>query len=173
MRFIHYFIPVLVLFVLSSCGKEDTQPVGNGIEGEWQLTAIEYKETETSQSDGQNIVSENHGTGTDMDLHLSILEDPDVLSTEGEYWIDLTTSFFGQPVVSRVPDNGFFPSSGSWQFTDGTLTVVPEAGSTKVLEVQEVNTKRLILTLEESFAFNGTEGTFLKTRTGTYTFERR
>jgi len=167
-------LSTLTLLFTACSDEKDTPPTatGDGLPGSWQLVAVDYTETRTTQNQGETATEEANGWGTDMEFELLVSENPDQLTTSGTYFINLTENMFGTPLTRKIAGENFL-SEGSWQLADSTLTITSADNNVRTIFVERVDEEKLILEYGETVTTNGMNGTVTVASKGVYEFERK
>ncbi len=157
----------LFAIIIASCGSDDsndtTDPVNeetpedmddsmdgmndesSTIVGMWEVISIDASGTSTAEIAGQTIETNFVGEGVDLNYTVTFTEDPNEVTADGEYNIELTTTVAGQSITETIPGI-LFIDSGNWiiegdQITitsndmDSTGTITTLTDTTLIIEV--------------------------------------
>jgi len=135
-----------------SCSKDDdnpAQPTNNGeIVGVWRGTAVDYTGNTTTSGQGQTITADYVGEAYDIDYTLTFAENPQEVTSDGSYSIELTTTIYGQSTTQNVEGLEFL-SSGDWTMNGNTLSITVD-NETDDAEIIELTDNRLVLKAVET-----------------------
>lgn len=133
----------LIAVIFFSCSEdEDPLPTNEGLVGTWSVTGINYKGTTTTTGSGINLKADFTGTGKEMDYTTTFNDDPNTITSEGSYVIELKTTVMGQTTTEEYPLDEVF-TDGTWSLNGRTLTVT-SGGETQ----EGIITKQTSTTLE-------------------------
>lgn len=165
------FTASLFLF-LTACSDDDSAPSGEGVVGKWDVTAINYSGTSTTESGGQTFTSDFVGTGFDMNLQIEFKENPMEYTTSGDYSIDLETTFMGQTSNSTATNQGFI-GAGAWAQVGDDLVITTDMGDEQTATIVSLDGNVMVLGWASTMVQmqNGATSTLMID--GTYTFERQ
>ncbi|MFI1773524.1 lipocalin family protein [Thalassobellus citreus] len=152
---------ITILFIavsisLFSCSSEDSSPVTSGnILGTWTGNSIDYSGTTITNFQGQTIETDYVGESYDMDYTLTFNEDPNVLISEGNYSLKLTSTILGQTTVQNV-ENIEFLEAGTWSLKGDVLTTSAGGKSYEysIIELTE-STLKISVSTEEDLSQQG------------------
>lgn len=160
-----------IAVILFSCSEdEDPLPTNEGMIGTWSVTGINYKGTTTTTGSGINLKADFTGTGKEMDFTTTFNDDPNFVTSEGSYVIELKTTMMGQTTTEDYPLDEVF-TDGTWSLNGRTLSVT-SGGETQegTITKQTANTLEVRINLNESESDSGiTVTTKLQ---AVYTFEK-
>lgn len=130
----------LTLVALFSCVDKGEEEINsNIIVGEWNLTAVDYEGTTTSQFGDIEFT----GTGTDLNMTVTFSTDPNEVLSEGDFTLEMEMTFAGQTETVSQPNQGFV-GSGTWS-VDGNVLSITTQGITQEAEIVELTTESLIV----------------------------
>lgn len=134
----------LFAIIIASCGSDDgnetTDPVNeetpedmddsmdgmndesSNIVGMWEVISIDASGTSTAEIAGQTIETNFVGEGIDLNYTVTFTEDPNEVTADGEYNIELTTTVAGQSITETIPGI-LFIDSGSWVIEGDQITI--------------------------------------------------
>jgi len=137
-------IAAAMTLTLFSCGKDDDpQRSSSDLEGEWNITAVDYTGTTTTVTPGfPDIVQDFVGVGRDIEI-LFTFNDDDSYTSKGSYVVDLTTTFNGVSTTQEVPVLDFL-GSGTYEYTDPDLTLT-EGDNVSECTVSTLNSSSLVI----------------------------
>jgi len=163
---------LLVIFV-SSCSSDDDS--GNNAEaslvGTWIANTVNYEGTTETEIQGQAIVAQFTGEGYNIDFSLTFTENPNNLTSEGSYDIELTTTVLGQTTTENVEDITW-DVVGEWQRSGSTITVTLPDGESADATIVEITETTLTLSFTDVRTENNA-GIVVTTNTqGTATFTK-
>lgn len=137
MKIVKLFFIFLCTISIASCGSDDDNDTpdpmneessGNMEEGFssivsiWEVIAIEASGTSTAEIAGQTIVTDFVGEGIDLNYSTTFTEEPNEITAEGDYNIELTTTIVGQSITETIPGI-LFIDSGDWSIDNDQLTI--------------------------------------------------
>lgn len=160
------FIFLAVLTVsLVACDSDDdstnNDTTNADLVGTWQGEDMDYSGTSETQAQGQTVTSSFVGEAIDVDYTLTFTEDPNMVTSNGSYGIELTTTSNGQTVTQTI-DNLTFLETGVWTRTGNTLTIDSDGeASAATIEQLTENALRIAVTEVETI----TQGDFSVTTT--------
>ena len=132
------FLGLAVIFL--SCGEDDDPlPTSQGMLGAWAMTAVDYTGTSTTTALGNSIKATYTGTGKDMNLTTTFVENPNTVTSEGSYIIVLKTIMQGQTSTAEYPFDGVV-TDGTWTLAGNTLTVTDANGPQKATILSQTST---------------------------------
>ena len=159
------FALTLIIFITSCSDSDDPTPSNSEIIGSWNMIGFEYEGTTTTEISGVSFTTSFEGVGIDMDLTLEFLQENSAYNTNGDYGIELTTTFQGQSVSTTAYNNGFV-GSGTWAVDGNTISVDNGSGISQDMQIIELSGT----TLKIGYTFSGAG--LPADIEGTYTFER-
>ncbi|MCF6306377.1 MAG: lipocalin family protein [Flavobacteriaceae bacterium] len=145
------FLSLFVSFAIS-CSSSDDDNGDNG-SGEtdaelvdmWIGSAVNYSGTSVTETQGITLTADFVGVGYDIDFTFDFTENPNILTAEGSYSIELTTTIQGQSTTQNIEDLGF-ENSGTWS-RDGNQISLTYDGTTDVATITELTETTLILNI--------------------------
>jgi len=146
---------ITLILVLTSCSSDDSIPKTSGnIAGTWQMISYDYRGESTTTAQGQTLTSDFIGEAYDIDYTITFEENPNKLSSDGSFSIELTTTILGQTSTQNIEDvlglEGLeVVSVGTWEIVNGQLvtTANGEIGNMDILELTESS---LILSIKDT-----------------------
>lgn len=160
-----------IAVILFSCSEdEDPLPTNEGMIGTWAVTGINYKGTTTTSGAGVNLKADFTGTGKEMDFTTTFNHDPNTVTSEGSYVIELKTTMLGQTTTEDYVLDEVF-TDGTWSLNGRTLTVT-SGGETQegTITKQTATTLEVKINLDESQTDSGI--TVTAKVQAVYTFEK-
>jgi hypothetical protein len=160
-----------IVVILFSCSEdEDPLPTSEGMVGTWSVTGITYKGTTTTSGNGMNVKADFTGTGKEMDFTTTFDSDPNTVTSEGSYVIELKTTVMGQSTTEDYTFNDIF-TDGTWTLNGRTLSVA-SGGTTQegTITKQTSTTLEVRINLDESESDSGF--TVTTEVQAVYTFEK-
>lgn len=147
---------LICLAVLFSCSDDDDPvPTSQGMVGTWSITAVDYRGTTTTTSQGGSVKADYTGTGKDIDVTVTFNENPNTVTSEGSYVIVLKTTMQGQTTTEEYPFDEAF-SDGTWTLSGNALTITDVDGpQTATILEQTKTTLKMRLDLKETETVQG------------------
>lgn len=102
--------------------SEETDDESASIIGMWEVTSINASGTSTVEIAGQTIETEFLGEGIDLNYSVTFTEEPNEVTADGDYNIELTTTIAGQSITEVVPGI-LFIDSGDWAIDGDQITI--------------------------------------------------
>lgn len=146
MKIFKLFLFTALISLTISCSKDDDNPTptsNSEIVGVWKGTAVDYTGTQTNIQNGQTTTIDYVGSGYDIDYTITISDNPNNLTSEGSYSIELVATFNGQTTTNNIEDLSFFQSS-TWAI-DGNQFSITANGETEVMTIVELTATTLVL----------------------------
>jgi hypothetical protein len=144
-------ILLLSLTVLFSCSEDDDpQPTSQGMVGAWTMTAVDYKGTSTTTTQGTSMKADYTGTGKDINVTTTFSENPNTVHTEGSYIIVVKTTMQGQTTTDEYPFDEVV-TDGTWALNGRTLTITGPDGPQEATVLNQTSTAlKMRMDLKES-----------------------
>ncbi|MFK5983720.1 MAG: lipocalin family protein [Flavobacteriaceae bacterium] len=145
------FLSLFLSFAIScSSSDDDNGDTGSGeVDAElvdmWIGSTVNYSGTSVTEIQGVSLTADFVGEGYDIDFTFNFTENPNILTAEGSYSIELTTTIQGQSTVQNIEDLGF-ENSGTWS-RDGDELSLTYDGTTDVASITELTATTLILNI--------------------------
>lgn len=160
-----------IAVILFSCSEdEEPLPTSEGMVGTWSITGINYKGTTTTSGNGMNLKADFTGTGKEMDFTTTFNADPNTVTSEGSYVIELKTTMMGQTTTEDYLLDEVF-TDGTWTLNGRTLTVSTGGTSQEgTITKQTSTTLEVRINLDQSESDSGI--TVTTEVQAIYTFER-
>ena len=176
-----FFVAILCSF-LFACEDDTPTPNDNTndsttveshqLVGTWDLAAIEYEGTTTSEAAGfPASVTSFTGTGSDMNLTIEFAENPNDYTTSGDYSVIIAIESFGQIIEQTWTNQGFI-DDGTWAEADNILTVT-NSGGEQSANIQELTDTQVVIEWEYSDVSVLAGVTTTQDVQGTYTFTKQ
>ena len=170
MKILKFFFAFALLASFASCDPDDI-PMDEEIIGTWKITDVALEGTATTTDPLGNVTEADIiGTGYDMDLQITIEENPNNYSVDGDFSVMVEYTVDG--VSHELPwEEVDFIDEGTWEITDEILTVV---GSAEVETATVANITETSLVLDWVYTQTDTQfgATIVQNISGTYTFEK-
>lgn len=159
--------------ILFACKEDsDPQPVSSqGLVGAWTATAIDYAGVSTTTVMGYSSSAEFYGKAKAMNLTVEFKESPAVVTSSGDYTIELTTKTMGQTFTQDTSFSDFL-SNGTWSVDGNTLTVVNGA-TTEKATIAELTADVLVVEFKTTRDLSNSGAVVKTTFGGTYRFKRK
>ena len=176
-----FFVAVLCSFLFAceddtptpSDNTNDTTVTNHQLVGTWNLTAIEYQGTISSEAVGFPIsVSSFTGTGVDMDLTIDFTENPNDYTTSGDYSVLISVESFGQIIEQTWANQGFI-DDGTWAEANNVLTVTNAIGGEQSINIIELTDTNVTVTWDYADVTVLAGVTTTQNVEGTYTFMKQ
>ncbi len=103
--------------------SEDTNDNPPNIIGMWEVISIDADGTSSVEIAGQTIETEFIGEGIDLNYTVAFTEEPNEVTADGDYNIELTTTVAGQSITETIPGI-LFIDSGSWMIDGDQITII-------------------------------------------------
>jgi hypothetical protein len=171
------FLSLFVSFAISCSSDDDnggdTEPGETEAElvDMWIGSAVNYTGTTVSETQGITLTADFVGVGYDIDYTFDFTENPNVLTAEGSYSIELTTTIQGQSTTQNIEDLGF-ENSGVWS-RDGNQLSLTYDGTTDVATITELTETTLILNIVKVNVTDAGGVTSTSTTNSYFTFTRQ
>lgn len=134
----------LISLTISCSSDDDGAALNSGsIVGVWRGTAVNYSGTSTTSGQGQSFTSEFVGEAYDIDYTLTFSENPNKVVSEGNYSIELTTTYMGQTITQNIEGLSFL-SDGNWSLNGTTLSITMDNDTQDATIVELTPTKMVI-----------------------------
>jgi len=112
-----------VVVLLLACSEDEAVlPTSEGMIGTWAVTAITYNGTTSTNLGGITSKASFTGKGKDMDYTTNFSSDPNSVSSQGSYTIELKTTVYGQTTTEDYEMNEGL-MDGTWELNGKTLTI--------------------------------------------------
>lgn len=102
--------------------SDDMNDDSSSIVGMWEVISIDASGISTVEIAGQTIETNFVGEGIDLNYTVTFTEDPNEVTADGEYNIELTTTVAGQSITETIPGI-LFIDSGSWVIEGDQITI--------------------------------------------------
>lgn len=145
MKKLHFLFIILALSLTACSTDDDSNGSTSGdIVGTWIGVDVDYSgSTVTEIPGGDDLVSDFVGEAYDVNYSITLSENPNNLSSDGSYSIELTTTTLGQTQVQNI-ENLEFESVGTWSKVGDQLTIVSN-GATSVGTILELTSTSMKL----------------------------
>lgn len=161
----------LAVIILSCSKDDDPKPTSEGMVGKWKITALDYKGSTTTTAQGASAKADFTGKGKNMNLITTFTTNPNTVTSEGTFTVELTTNYMGQTVTEEYDMDETVPS-GTWSLNGNILTVTNSTGSqTATIVEQTATTLKLKSEVNESQTDQGI--TITAKLDVTYTFTKQ
>ena len=142
------FLTVLTISIVS-CGDDDDagNDVGGSADliGTWNAVSVNYTGTTVTEANGVSVQADFVGEGMNIDYTLNFTSNPNELTSDGSYDIELTTTILNETTTQTFTDIEF-ASTGEW-LLDGDQMTVTSDGVTNIVTVVELTATSLILNI--------------------------
>lgn len=141
------FIALLATSIVS-CESDDDAAADTSasILGIWNGVDVDYSGTTTTNADGfPPIEADFIGETTDVDFTLDFTEDPNEVTSDGSYTIELTTTILGETTTDT--QNIEFLQDGTWSRSGDILTITSE-GVSQDYTIEELTESTLIFSAQ-------------------------
>lgn len=168
MKITRYLFVSLGVILLACHNEKDPEP---SLAGAWAITAVDYKETASVTVEGVTQKAEFTGIGKNFTLTTTFRTNPNTVTNEGSYMLELKTSMMGQPAtLEETVDETVWP--GTWTL-DGTKLTVVSGDDQQNGTILELTGTTLKLKIEMSWSEEPIPGgVLLYEVVRTYTFKR-
>jgi len=102
--------------------SDETEDESATVIGMWEVTSIDASGTSTAEIAGQTIETEFLGEGIDLNYSVTFTEEPNQVTADGDYNIELTTTIAGQSITEVIPGI-LFIDSGDWVIDGDQITI--------------------------------------------------
>ncbi|WP_299768591.1 lipocalin family protein [uncultured Dokdonia sp.] len=102
--------------------SDETEDESASVIGMWEVTSIDASGTSTVEIAGQTIETEFLGEGIDLNYSVTFTEEPNEVTADGDYNIELTTTIAGQSITEVIPGI-LFIDSGDWVIDGDQITI--------------------------------------------------
>ena len=171
MKIFNYLFAFVLIFSFFSCA-EDELLTEQEILGTWLLKEANLKGNATFTQGNDVTTADFTGEGYDLDLKITINENPNDYTVEGDINVLVTYNLDGQTIELPIEEADFI-DNGNWDITDDVLTVSNSAQvETAVLGEITETTMSLEWTYVESVTTT-TGSIIVHDVTGTYLFEKQ
>ncbi|MEL6811966.1 MAG: lipocalin family protein [Bacteroidota bacterium] len=172
-------LKILFLAVLTAafvgCSDDDDggNPVGGAADlvGTWNGTGVSYSGTTETTANGVTISADFVGEGYDYNYTVTFSENPNQVTSEGSYSIELTTTSGGQTITQNV-ENISFSEVGEWSISGDQLTVTSATGDPSTATIVELTANSLILNIVDVQTQNAGGTSVTSTTDSTFTFSK-
>ncbi len=171
MKIFNYVFALLFSTLLFTACAPDEVLEPNEIIGTWLLKSVDLEGNATFTQGAEVTQADFTGEGFDLDLSITIHENPNDYIVEGDVNVLLKYDFDGQTVELPIEEADFI-DSGVWDISNDELTVT---NSDKVEVATLGDLTETALTLEWTYTDSvATTGSVIVHEvTGTYVFERQ
>jgi hypothetical protein len=167
------FLTILTISIVS-CGDDDDagNDVGGSADlvGTWNAVSVNYTGTTLTEANGLSIQADFVGEGMNIDYTLDFTSNPNELTSNGTYDIELTTTILDE-TTTQTFTNIEFASTGEW-LLDGDQMTVTADGVTTVVTVVELTATSLILNIVDVQTQTTGEATITVTTDSTLIYNR-
>ncbi len=153
MKNLKFLFLALTLVAMTSCSSDDddstpTNDVSGELLGTWIGVAVDYTSSSTTEFQGQSFTTTGVGRGYNVDYTVTFAE-PNMLTAEGSYSVELTSTTAGQTQTQNIEDLEF-ASDGTWTRTGNQLVFVNDS-------VEQTNTITELTATTMTLTSNQTE----------------
>ncbi len=173
MKALKLILLAVITITFSACSNDDdsnNNTSEDSILGTWNGTSVMYTGTSEVTANGITITSNFEGVGYDYNFTVTFNENPNEVTSEGSYSIELTTTVQGQTITQNI-ENLNFSEVGEWELNNDELTVTNngEASTATIVELSETS---LILNVVDVEMINQGGATSTVTTDSTFEFMR-
>ena len=136
-------LTVFISLTLSCSSDDDSAPSNGNIAGVWKGTAVNYYGSTSTTMQGQTINADFIGEAYDLNYTLTFSENPNTVTSEGSYSIELKTTYLGQTTTQNI-ENLSFLSDGVWTRNGDRLSVTVD-NETDEVTIIELSATKLVL----------------------------
>lgn len=151
MKYFKFLFLAFTLMIMSSCSSNDdgdNSPTSGELLGTWEGVSVDYTSTTTFEFQGESFTAEAVGAGYDVNYTITFAE-PNVLTTNGAYSVELTTTTMGQTQVQNF-ENLEFASDGTWTRNGDDLTFVTDADTQNLTITELTGSTMTLVTVDTS-----------------------
>ncbi len=136
------------LLFATSCSSDNNNDDNTTADliGDWTGTAVDYTGTSVTEGGGVSITSTFVGTGYDVNYVLTFSENPNEMTADGTYSIELETTIQGQTTTQNF-ENLQFDTVGEWT-RDGNVLTITQNGETQEAVITELTDTNLTLEMD-------------------------
>ncbi|MEM0519080.1 MULTISPECIES: lipocalin family protein [Aequorivita] len=140
-----FLFTAFISLTISCSSDDDSSSAANNdnIVGVWKGTEVNYTGVQTSVANGETTTMEFVGTGYDLDYTITITANPNNITSEGSYKVELVTTIDGQTNTVNLEDINFLETS-TWSI-DGDQFSLTSNGDTDVMTIVELTDSNLVL----------------------------
>lgn len=161
----------LISLTISCSSDDDNVNLNNdGIVGVWRGTGVNYEGTSTTTMQGQSFAADYVGVAYDINYTLAFSENPNKVVSEGNYSIELTTTYMGQTTTQNITGLDFL-SDGDWTLNGDILSITVD-NETQNATIIELTPNKLVLEANESTTVEQNGATTTSTTHIVMTFDR-
>jgi len=165
------FLAIFTMAIVS-CSSDDDNGGSNttgDLLGTWVGQTVNYSGSTVTTFQGQNITADFVGEGYDVDYTLTFSENPNEVTSNGSYSIELTTTIAGQSTTQNEENIQFLETS-DWAREGDQLTITTNGESTTGT-IQELTATSLVLAIDtvEQTSEQGIDTTVTINAVSTYT----
>ena len=124
----------------STTTEEETEA---SLVGTWTAETIDFDSTITTVVEGLPVTATQEGEGFDIDATVTFSEDPNEVSSEGQFSMTVTTTFLGVSEEETL-ENLDLLGDGTWSLEDNTLTITGTADDQDVVITIELLTADML-----------------------------
>ena len=118
--------------------------------GTWTAETIDFDSTITTVVEGLPVTATQEGEGFDIDATVTFSEDPNEVSSEGQFSMTVTTTFLGVSEEETL-ENLDLLGDGTWSLEDNTLTITGTADDQDaVITIELLTADMLRLRIEQT-----------------------
>lgn len=149
MKKLNYLCLVLFL-VFASCSNDDDGDTPSDVSGDllgvWVGQTLDFTGTAVTEYLGQDVVADLVGEAYDVDYTLTFTENPNEVTTDGSYNLEVTTTALGQTQTETL-ENVELLGDGTWERSGNVLTIESQ-GQIAVATILELTDTTLKLGIE-------------------------
>lgn len=170
MKILKFLFAFALLASFTSCDPDEI-PMDEEILGTWKITAVDLQGTATTTDNNGDVTEADvMGTGFDMDLQITIEENPNNYSVEGDF--SVMVEYTIDNVSYEIPfEEAGFIDAGTWVI-DNDVLIVDGGAEVETATVANVTETSLVLDWVYTQTITQFGTTIVQDITGTYTFEK-
>ncbi len=165
-----FALAFIASFSFTSC-TVDELPDETEIIGTWLVKSVDLVGTAQFTQGNDVTVADFTGVGYDMDLQITINENPNDYTVEGDVNVLITYDLDGQLIEVPIEEADFI-DAGNWDITNDVLTV-SNATQVEVATLGEITETSLILEWTYTDSITTAGSAIVQNVTGTYVFEKQ
>jgi len=165
-----FVFTILSSFFFVGC-TADELPDETEILGTWLVKSVDLVGTAQFTQGNEVTVADFTGEGYDMDLQITINENPNDYTVEGDVNVLVSYDVDGQTIDLPIEEADFI-DSGVWDITGDVLTV-SNSTQVEVATLGEITETSMILEWTYTDSVTTTGSAIVQNVTGTYVFEKQ
>ena len=122
---------LLLVPMYIACSSDDDsnttqEEVEASLTGTWTAETIDFDSTITTTVEGLPVTATQEGEGFDIDATITFSEDPNTVTSDGQFSMTVTTTFLGVSETETL-ENLDLIGDGMWSLSDNTLVITGTA----------------------------------------------